>query len=201
MIIFGTRTMHSVRKTGVFHCPRCGASQSYDHKDVKRWFTLYFIPVIPMGTAGSFIQCRRCAGTFNESVLSYDPQADLRDIHLKLRGVLVLAMLANGHGVDAGEVRAICDYYHEATNTPLAEQDIQGDVELALANQVQLGDFARQVAPKLTFNGKAMFVRGAYRVLSAKADPRPDAGAVLAELAAAFQISSQQVQEIVGAVS
>jgi hypothetical protein len=198
MIIFGTRTMNSVRRTGVFHCPRCNASQSYVHNDVKRWFTLYFIPVIPMGTAGSYIQCRRCAGTFNEAVLSYDPQAEIRDIHTKLRGTLVLVMLANGHGASADEVRAICDSYHEATDTPLAEQDVYNDVKLALARQVQLGDFARQVAPKLTFRGKAMFVRGAYRVLSARPELRPDAAAVLAELAGAFQISSQQVQDIVG---
>ena len=161
MIIFGTRTMNSVRKTGVFNCPRCGASQSYVHNDVKRWFTLYFIPVIPMGRAGSYIQCRRCAGTYTEAVLSYDPQADIRDINLKLRGVLVLVMLANAHGANPDEVRAICDYYHEATNTPLAEKDVYSNAQLALGQKMQLADFARQAAPKLTFRGKAMFVRGA----------------------------------------
>jgi hypothetical protein len=201
MIIFGTRTMHSVRQTGVFHCPRCGQNQHYSHTDVNRWFTLYFIPVIPMGRAGSFVQCRACAGTYSEAVLSYNPQAEMQASMLKLRGLLVLTMLANDHGVTSDETRAICDFYHEATNTPLAEQEVRNDATHAMTGNVKFGSFARQIAPQLAFKGKAMFVRGVYRVLTAKGAPRPDASSVLTELSQAFQLSPQQIQDMVGAAA
>ena len=70
MIIFGTRSRESVRRTGIFNCPRCGNSKTYKHKNVNRWFTLYFIPVIPMGRIGSYIQCGQCGATYSEAVLS-----------------------------------------------------------------------------------------------------------------------------------
>jgi hypothetical protein len=117
---------------------------------------------------------------------------------LNLRGALILVMLANDHGVDADEVRAICDFYHEATNTPLCEEDVRKNVVQALSSHTRLCDFARQVAPQLTFQGKSLFLRGAVRVLSAKSQLRSDAAAVVAELAEAFQISPQQVEKIVG---
>lgn len=34
------------------------------------WFTLYFIPIIPLGTRGFYIECAQCAGTFGPEVLS-----------------------------------------------------------------------------------------------------------------------------------
>ena len=64
LIIFGRRTMHSVATSGVFDCPRCGSQRQFAHKRVKRWFTLYFIPIIPLGTVGEFVECKSCAATY-----------------------------------------------------------------------------------------------------------------------------------------
>ena len=52
MIIFGTTSLNSTIDSGTFFCPRCSAQQHYRMIGVNRWFTLYFIPVIPMGRAG-----------------------------------------------------------------------------------------------------------------------------------------------------
>ncbi|RPJ02596.1 MAG: zinc-ribbon domain-containing protein [Chloroflexi bacterium] len=70
MIIFGTRVRHKVLGDGKFFCPRCQAQRSYLHKRASRYFTLYFIPIIPMGTLGEFIECQACGGTFEMSVLN-----------------------------------------------------------------------------------------------------------------------------------
>jgi hypothetical protein len=73
LIIFGRRTMTKTNHSGSFRCPGCGPDQTYVHKEVKRWFTLYFIPIIPLGTVGAYIQCTRCHGQFTEDVLHYLP--------------------------------------------------------------------------------------------------------------------------------
>ena len=49
MIIFGTRGVKSTLSQGQFDCPQCGSNRAYKHKKVTRFFTLYFIPVIPLG--------------------------------------------------------------------------------------------------------------------------------------------------------
>ncbi|HEY4238423.1 MAG TPA: zinc ribbon domain-containing protein [Kofleriaceae bacterium] len=69
LIIFGRRNRAGVVRRGSFNCPRCGPGRDFEHKKVTRWFTLYFIPVIPLGTAGEYVQCRACGGTFGPEAL------------------------------------------------------------------------------------------------------------------------------------
>nr|HEX4313201.1 zinc ribbon domain-containing protein [Kofleriaceae bacterium] len=76
LIIFGRRTMQHTAGHGAFDCPRCGPGRQYVHKKVKRWFTLYFIPVIPLGTVGEFVECSSCAATYGTEIIAHAlPQA------------------------------------------------------------------------------------------------------------------------------
>jgi hypothetical protein len=69
LIIFGRRTTTKTITAGSFTCPRCGPGRGYEHKQVNRWFTLYFIPVIPLGTVGEYVECQGCAATFGPEAL------------------------------------------------------------------------------------------------------------------------------------
>lgn len=197
MIIFGTRGLESVRDTGTFNCPRCGMSKPYRLKSVKRWFTLYFIPVIPIGSAGSYVECAQCGGTYSEEVFAYDPEGEARQVFLKLRGLLVLVMLADGQA-DPAEVRAICDIYHEMTDEPLEEQTVHEDIRRARQTGSNLDDFARQVAADLTFKGKGTFLNAAFRVLSAKGQLRHDGEEVISRLARCMSVSPEQLKGMIG---
>ena len=69
MIIFGTRTR--ISKSSVEDildnaCPKCGKSLCLH--DLKRWFTLYFIPVIPLSTIESFYQCEGCGSQYKQEI-------------------------------------------------------------------------------------------------------------------------------------
>ncbi len=198
MIIFGTRSMESVRSTGTFNCPRCGRLKPYRHKSVNRWFTLYFIPVIPMGSAGTYVQCGACGATYGEAVLSYDPEAETRQLYLKLRGLLMLVAMADGTPPDADELRAIGAAYEEATGTPLPADIIESDMRNASTSNIQLALFARQLGQQLNYQGKAMFMKAAFRVLCAKGPPRQDASAVIAEITQAMQLNAAHVKQILG---
>ena len=49
MIIFGTRGVTWNGESGEFVCPGCGGTtQQYTRKTIRRFFTLYFIPLIPL---------------------------------------------------------------------------------------------------------------------------------------------------------
>lgn len=71
MIIFGTTGITSVERKGSFHCPACGAGATYQKKGVRRFFTLFFVPLIPLHKAADFVQCDRCGGTFKPEVLTW----------------------------------------------------------------------------------------------------------------------------------
>ena len=68
-IIWGTRGVTTSKGSGRFVCPSCGADRDYTLKQVRRFFTLYFIPIIPLGLLGTYVECRTCGGTFKDSVL------------------------------------------------------------------------------------------------------------------------------------
>jgi hypothetical protein len=89
-IIWGSTGMTSTAESGRFFCPRCDEDQTnYDLKAVRRWFTIYFIPIFPISGKEFYVECRGCRGTFDEEVLDYRPktpedvmkelQDDLRD--------------------------------------------------------------------------------------------------------------------------
>ena len=69
MIIFGTKNRFTTTGKGQFYCPKCRATRNYERKVAKRYFTLYFVPLIPMGTLGEMIECQTCRTSFNTDVL------------------------------------------------------------------------------------------------------------------------------------
>jgi hypothetical protein len=70
MIIFGTKARHKTIGTGQFYCPRCQTQRTYERKKAKRYFTLYFVPIIPMGDMGEFVVCQTCHTAFETAVLA-----------------------------------------------------------------------------------------------------------------------------------
>ena len=195
MIIFGTTSTTSTRQSGQFHCPRCGVPQLYYWKQVNRWFTLYFIPVIPLGRVGDYVECTRCGGTYASEVLSYDPAAERAALFSGIKAVLVLAMTANGRS-DRAEIGTLCEAYENITGEPLDETDVWSTIQWAQRTHAQLGPYAAQQGAGLNPQGKAMLIRAAYDVLCTHGGPRADAQNVLAELARALHVPPGQVQRI-----
>ena len=69
IFLFGSKNVVSVdpdaRAAAAGQCPRCGAAGTLVGKRVRPWFTLFFVPVFPMGGGRAFTQCRRCNASFN----------------------------------------------------------------------------------------------------------------------------------------
>lgn len=70
MIIFGLRVRHKTLGEGEFFCPKCQAKRAYHHKRATRYFALYFVPLIPVGTLGEYIECQACGTAFEPAVLN-----------------------------------------------------------------------------------------------------------------------------------
>jgi hypothetical protein len=44
---------------------------------IRPYFTLYFLPLFPIGGASSYVRCMRCRSNFDEAVLDYQPPAEI----------------------------------------------------------------------------------------------------------------------------
>lgn len=64
MIIWGSKGRISSKKADLLQgaCPNC--SGDLDLSDLKKWFTLYFIPVFPYSTVDTFYHCKKCESSY-----------------------------------------------------------------------------------------------------------------------------------------
>lgn len=98
MIIFGTKPRMKTIGTGSFYCPKCQTTRQYDHKRGKNYFTLYFVPLFPIGDLGEFVECQTCHMTFQLDVLKLKPPPSKRDLAAMLNSVK--STLENGQPVE-----------------------------------------------------------------------------------------------------
>jgi hypothetical protein len=96
LIIFGLRVFYRTIAEGTFHCRRCGGDREYRHRSGRRWFTLFFLPVIPLNSVGEQVQCTTCRTRFVTEVLSQPTTAQMQAaLPLGMRAA-VSAMLRSG---------------------------------------------------------------------------------------------------------
>jgi len=78
LIIFGLRVFYRTITQGTFHCRRCGGDRQYWLRAGRRWFTLFFIPVIPLNMVGQHVQCANCRARYLTDVLSQPTTAQMQ---------------------------------------------------------------------------------------------------------------------------
>ncbi|HSV13863.1 MAG TPA: zinc-ribbon domain-containing protein [Tepidisphaeraceae bacterium] len=68
IMLFGTRNIVSGSSNDEqpidTRCPRCGAASAMIGKTVRPWFTLFLLPLFPVGAARTFTQCTNCQASF-----------------------------------------------------------------------------------------------------------------------------------------
>jgi hypothetical protein len=116
IIIWGSRGITSTKETGEFYCPKCDSMEEYRLKQVRPFFTIYFIPLFPIGAATRYVECRCCRGTFREEVLDYEPPSEsdrlARRVYEELRtgtSVEVLRRKLTDHGMKQTEADELLD--------------------------------------------------------------------------------------------
>ncbi len=196
LIIFGTRGVTSDQAHGEFYCPGCSGRQAYVHKECRRFFTLYFIPLIPLGLIGEYIECQRCAGTFKMEVLQHNPEADAKrheaEFHKAMRRVLALISLADGK-VDESEIAAIGGILGKLGNRDVPREEIETELAQAASSKVDVVEYCRAMKGYLNDAGCELVVRAAILVASVDGNFDASERAMVAKIASAFQMSRSRL--------
>jgi hypothetical protein len=96
LIIFGLRVFYRTIAQGTFHCRRCGGDREYRHRAGRRWFTLFFIPVIPLNSVGEHVRCSTCRTRYVTDVLNQPTTAQMQAALPAGMRAAVAAMLRSG---------------------------------------------------------------------------------------------------------
>jgi tellurite resistance protein len=200
MIIFGTRGVTLTKESGEFACPGCGGSrQTYTRKTVRRFFTLYFVPIIPLNKVGEYLECQRCRNSYNEQVLSFDPAAQQAKQKAEfiehLKRIMILAALADGR-VDDEELDVIRDLYKKLTGATLGGADFERELALAGKAGISPAEYSQRFAGNLNEHGKEMVIKAVHSVLAAGGGLGQDEHDLLSDLASAMNVSGAHYRGI-----
>ena len=81
IIFFGWRTITSQRPDSPVNtvCPACRQQANIVAMQARDWFTLFFIPVLPISGAKPFVKCTACQTCFDADIEQFRRKAEIPD--------------------------------------------------------------------------------------------------------------------------
>lgn len=166
-ILFGTRGVTTTPEEGQFYCPSCQTKREYGLKRVRRFFTLFFIPLIPLDKLGEYVECKHCKNTYNPSVLGYDPEAEAAafqsQYYAAAKHVMVKMMLADGEA-DKSEVIQMQKHMEALFGTYIDDADMLAEIEQAKNDGQDIESYIQNIAPNLNVNDKEKILMAAVSI-------------------------------------
>lgn len=159
-IIWGWRAVKAAIGTGQFFCPQCQQDTTYRHVAPRMWFTLFFLPIIPLKALDPFVECTRCSGAFVEAVLA-SPTAAVFEHHLGLANRAMVAHLTSMAQPLDGSVEAVAlGALASAAGVPADydRQNLHRDVQ-AFARPDAAAEYVRPLAQQMTVEGREELLR------------------------------------------
>jgi hypothetical protein len=195
LIIFGLRVFYRTIAEGTFHCRRCGGDREYRHRSGRRWFTLFFLPVIPLNSVGEQVQCTTCRTRFVTEVLSQPTTAQMQAaLPLGMRAA-VSAMLRSGDPASPVSRQRAIEAVIGAGTPGYDEAMLDADLMMPFDS---IRPALNQVGAQLTIQAREWYLAEVIRI--AMADGTLTEGERHAALAIGVDLGMTQAQ-VVGVVA
>jgi tellurite resistance protein len=166
---------------------------------VRRWFTLFFLPIIPLDLAGEYIECNTCLGTYELDVLSYDPEAEQAEFeavfHAAIRRTMIKMCLADGV-VDPAEIEVIRGIYTRLTDVEISEDDLREEIADAMTDKQTVQQYLKAGLGMFNLKAKELILRSAYYVAAADGEFQQEEQKLLHNIGAALQMTKTEYQSV-----
>jgi hypothetical protein len=154
LLIWGWRTRFRTLADGLFHCPSCGADRHFARKQARRWFTVFFLPIIPLKVLGEFVECQTCKKGYDEHILRLPTSAALTE-HLVGATREAAVQLLRVDDTPTGRAAAI-RALSQVSGMPWSEEALAAD--LATLDLTHLPQRLRQLGEVMNEHGKEGFL-------------------------------------------
>ncbi len=200
MIIFGTRGVSSTKATGNFNCPQCEANREYRHRKVTQFFTLYFIPLIPLGNKGEYVECNHCKGTFITRILESNTSTSKQEFmamyEQAIRHVMVKIMLADGV-IDANEKVMVLNIINKYGHNDMTSQQLNEYIEEVQKDASDISTYLKHVGPSLNDHGKELLVKCALDVAYSDGHFDDSERVMILQMGEVMEMSSAYIKGII----
>jgi uncharacterized tellurite resistance protein B-like protein len=201
MIFFGTRGLTLTGSSGNFLCPNCGKDQHYKRRRVRRFFTLYFVPIIPLDLLGEYIECTVCKNTYNDKVLELaaDVEADRKafesEYERAVRKSMAIMVLADGV-VDESEIEAMTSIYNSITGKDASREDMSREIETTKNEGLAIENYLETINGQVNANGKELVVKALISIAYADGDFDEEEQKTLIKALGALDINENDFKRI-----
>lgn len=194
ILIWGFRFIGRRVGEGTFACPSCRVDRPYVRKLMRRWFTLFWIPLFPVGKPqGEQIVCGTCKHAYAPDVLSA-PTTDQLSTQLQTAvRVAAVAMVSVSGESDPVRRRAAKLWVVEAGTVPYDDPEL--DADLAAIEPGHLAAWITPLGSSMSPLGREQFLRRA--VLLADVPPSPQQSALISAIGTHLDLTPAHVAGVV----
>jgi hypothetical protein len=198
LLIFGLRVFYRAVGQGIFHCQRCGGDREYRHRAGRRWFTVFFIPVIPLNHVGDHVQCTVCGTRYRMDVLSLPTTAQMQEALPAGMRAAAVAMLRAGGGSSAAARRRAMDAIKGAGVADYDDLALDEDLSAAvMPGQPDLAEPLNRVAIQLAIPAREWFLAEVVRIGLADGMLSDDERHAAREVAAQLGMTPAQARGVI----
>lgn len=197
-IVWGFKILFKTIGEGEFHCPSCGSDRKYLHRQGRRWFTIFWLPVIPLKTAGTIVQCSVCSNKYNENVLQLPTSSETAaSIGFARRAIAAHMVVVSDNTTVAREAAVAM-----MRESGMADYDMaQLDIDRETADWQRVRAWGEHLGTSLSPAGAEAMLMAAARVAAADEALTDAERAVINDLGAAFGLTPVHIDGIVASAN
>ena len=193
LLIFGMTVRYKVLDRSTFHCPKCGIDRVGALKQARRWFSVFFIPLIPMKVLGELIECETCGTTFGPEVRALPTSAVLATELLEATREATALLLRIDDPASARD--AARQALSEVAGRPWTDEELDADIEHNTAER--LSARLHRLAGGMSTLGAEHFLATIAAVGTSEGNVRPESRAALTSIAADLGMTPAHARGVV----
>ncbi|MEQ1700375.1 MAG: zinc ribbon domain-containing protein [Ilumatobacteraceae bacterium] len=198
LLVWGFKILFKTIGEGQFHCPSCGCDRRYDHRQGRRWFTLFWIPIIPLKAAGMIVQCTVCKQQYNEKVLQLPTSAETAtSIGFARRAIAAHMVMVSDNTTVAREAAVAMMRESGMTDYDMAQLDVDRET----SDWERVRSWGQHLGSALSPAGAEAMLLAAARVAAADEAITDAERSVINDLGAAFGLTPVHIEGIIASAN
>ena len=197
MIITGTMNLTRTQDRGNFYCPSCRTNQPYRLRSRRPFLTIYFIPVVPVGGAESFVQCENCKDCWDESVLEIGRESrEAIEQQLFCEQAVraaILVVLADGVTTD-NEIVALQRISSRLFDRSVDREELGQLCSIARENGIEAKNYVLTVSRRWNQQQRSLALQAMFLAATADGEMGPSQTRLLAQMRDLLDMSDHEYQ-------
>lgn len=200
MILIGTMNLARTRERGSFHCPTCGATESYRQRTRRTFLTIYFIPTVPVSGAEPFVQCDNCRSTFDVNVLELDGAAhqEIREARFRDEALRasVLTVLIDGV-ISETEIATLIRMSARVLDYPMDREELGAICSIMTSQKIKPADYVLTSSRRWNDQQRRAALQAIFLAATAEGDLTEGQLQLMGQLRDMFDLTDAEYEQVI----